>query len=320
MEEVKQNKQMLLYGGGLFTLIVVITIVMAIMKVNPKRERELPSGKETEIKRVAKETNESEEKFSNESAESDASTTADIIERDLELKKSLDRLQTTDRELNERWDLPEDILSETPTDKLFLHFLKSPMKAHIMIYTGENEKIGVQRLINSSGIVHELYMRDDLAEGALKMYREYNFSPESISDESIIEKHSKLLDDPARREMLDPNNIVYLKIAKICLDIMYADKTLLSPQFFPKLKGYEREFLQVMLERYEITYRMDELYAVGDNDYALARACLPTFCLKLAENLDQEFYNKLKEIEYPNGSGNEQFIEEIKNYLKIKPN
>ena len=85
------------------------------------------------------------------------------MDDDPELKKHLDGVIAFDREKMEKFDLPADVLEETSTDKLFLHFIQSPLRSFISLYTGENEKIGVQRLINASSTVHEFYMREDLA-------------------------------------------------------------------------------------------------------------------------------------------------------------
>jgi hypothetical protein len=338
-----QNKQKWLFGVT-FCILLIISVIV-IMNVSSKKKRDLPPNPEqrlpakmesspaTEIETVnsnnqaeqnavggstAQKAGETEDKHFNKLVESDVSTSAFNMNLNLESQKNLDRLKTTDKELLTKWDLPDDVLGKTPTDKLLLHFIQSPMKVMITLYTGENEKIGVQRLLNSSSTVHEFYMRPDLAEGALKMYREYDFSPQSISDESVIEqvKGLSFYDDQSKRELLEPNHIMGLKIANIGTCIIHADKILMSPQFFPKIKGFEREFLQVLVSRYEIVSKMEQTYTKpGGTDYGMARTSVPILCLKLAENLDKELYNKLKEIEHPNGSGNKQFIDEIKNYL-----
>ncbi len=47
---------------------------------------------------------------------------------DLELMKHLDSMKEPDKKLTKKWDLPEDVLGDTSTDKLFLHFVQSPLK------------------------------------------------------------------------------------------------------------------------------------------------------------------------------------------------
>jgi hypothetical protein len=225
---------------------------------------------------------------------------------DLELAENLDIFLNYDKELNKKWDLPQDVAGETPSDKLFLHYATSPMVALLMITDAEN---GVVRLLRSSITLHEFYRRSDLAEGAMKMYREYDFSPQSISDESILERFS--------RKSPVPNDIVNYKIARICMCIYYADMTLLTQKFFTQLKGHEREFLKVMLDRYEIISRMEQLYGTpGEGRFGAAMSGVPTFCLRFAENLDKELYNKLQAINFASQEVQKQFIEEIKQYLE----
>lgn len=331
-----QNKQKWLFGVTFF--ILLISSVIVIMNVSSKKKRDLPPNREQSLpanvesnpsaaietgnsvnqdvhkaagERTTKKAGETEDRLFNKLVEIDVAEAADEMDDDLE---NLDDLLESDREINKKFDLPEDILSKTSTDKLFLHYTQSPIKIYLSLYS--EDKIGVQRLINASTTVHEFYMRKDLAEGAIKMYREYDFSPQSMSDESIIKEFSqdkRVLEVPEIRKSLEPNNIVNAKIANICMSIYYADRTLLTPQFFPKLKGYEKEFLAVMLERYEKVSKFQEIY--GEDRYGAAVASVPRFCLMLAQNIDKDFYNKLKDSD-PDETVNKQFFEEIKLYLK----
>jgi hypothetical protein len=333
------NKQKRSYG---WIFILIIILVMVIMKVNTNNQNNLPLNREqnlptkgksnpsTEIETggrinqtdqnaanesAAQKAGESEDRLFNKLMERDVLDTANKIDEDLELKKALESLKVTDRELMKKWDIPEDVLVNTSTDKSFLHFIQSPITTYITLYS--KDEIGVQRLINASSTLHDFYMRKDLAEGAIKMYREYDFSPQSMSDESIIEKFSqdkKLLDDPKIKKSIEPNNIVNVKIGFISMNIMFADRTLLTPQFFPKLKGNEKEFLKVMRERYEKVSKLQEIY--GEDHYGAAIAYLPLFCLRLAENLDKEFYTNLKDINTTSEAGKKQFFNEIKQYLE----
>ncbi|MBN2589161.1 MAG: hypothetical protein JXA96_04825 [Sedimentisphaerales bacterium] len=229
------------------------------------------------------------------------------------LKENAEKLKESDRELNEKWDLPDDVIDKTSTDKLFLHFINSPVVAMLMIY--DTPEPGLTRLLNANHTLREFYNRDDMAQGALKMYKEYDLSPESMTDEEIrgvFSRNERILENPETQNLLAPNNIVNMKIAHITMRIMYADQTLLSKQFFPKLKGYEREFLKVMLERYEKIVTLREKYG---EDFGPAATYIPQFCLRMSENLDKEFYNKLSAIE-PFGEGQGQFMEEVKNFLE----
>ena len=158
------------------------------------------------------------------------------------IKENSEKLTASDKELTRKWDLPEDVIAQTPTDKLFLHFINSPLVAMLMIY--DSPEPGVKRLLNSSTTLHEFYTRDDIAEGALKMYVEYDLSPESINDETLKEVFSRdprIRDNPEIQERLAPDNIINMKIAHVTMQIMHADLTLLTPQFFLKLKGHEKE-------------------------------------------------------------------------------
>lgn len=335
-----QNKEKWLYGGVLFILVIIMVLV--IIRVNPKKERDLPPRAEqvlpskvesspfTEIEMgrsinqteqnaaiegAEKKVDEFADRLFNELVERDVSVAANKMEEDLELMKHLDSMKEPDRKLTKKWDLPEDVLGETSTDKLFLHFIRSPMTSFVILYS--KDEIGVQRVLNASSTLHEFYVREDLAEGALQMYREYDLSPEAMSDESIIARYSgnkRMRENPAYMQALAPDNITKTKIASICMDIMKADKIMLTPQFFPKIKGYEREYLSVMLDRYEKVAELRKIY--GEDKFGAALGCVPRFCLSLAENLDEEFYTKLKGIKPTSEAGKKQFIEEIKHYLK----
>jgi len=176
-------------------------------------------------------------------------------------------------------------------------------------------KLGVQRALNASSTLHEFHMREDLAEGVLQMYREYDLSPESMSDEYIISIFSvekRIRENPVYMKSLAPENITKTKIANICMSIRDADKIMLAPQFFPKIKGYEREFLTVLLDRYEKVTELQGIY--GQDKFGAALSCLPRFCRSLAENLDEELYHTLKDIK-PTEEGKKRFYGEIKRYL-----
>jgi hypothetical protein len=340
-----QNRQKWLFGMTFFILLIISVVV--ILNINPKKESDLLSIRETKLpdnvvssSSAETGTGESINQTGQNGANGETVTKASgiddpyfnkLVESDVldasfnmilkgDINSTLDSLKATDKEINHRFDLPDDILSQTSTDKLFSHYTTSPMKGMIMIYAGENEWIGVQRLLNSSSTLYEFYMREDLAEGVLKMYREYDFSPQSMSDNDIREsllqgEHN--LNNPTLIKSLEPNNIINMKIAYICINIYFADKTLLSPQFFPKLKGHEKEFLQVMIDRYDIISKLEETYGGPEESrYGAAMSGVPTFCLGFAENIEKDLYNKLKEIGFAGQEGQKQFINEIKQYLK----
>lgn len=101
----------------------------------------------------------------------------------------------------------------------------------------------------------------------------------------------------------------------LCLSIMFADRIMLTPQFFRKIKGYEREYLSAMLDRYARISELGEKYP-GD-DFGAALSYMPQFCRSLAKSIDEELYAKLQAIDKPaSEEGSEQFIEEIKRYLR----
>ncbi len=72
--------------------------------------------------------------------------------------------------------------------------------------------------------------------------------------------------------------------------------------------------MKILVERYEKINDLQEIY--GDDKYGAALGFVPQFCLGLAENLDMEFYNKLKDIKLANEKGMFTFMHEVKNYLK----
>lgn len=183
------------------------------------------------------------------------------------------------------------------------------------------DEIGLQRLLNSSSTMHEFYMREDLAEGVLQMYREYDFSPEAISDETMISKYSDnkgFSESPVYAQLLAPDNIAGTKIVNRCMSIMMADKMMLCPQLFPKTKGYERDFLKIMVDRHEKIAELKKIYDNEQDPFGSGLACVSRFCIRLAENIDGEFCNKLKGIEFASDAWEERFIEEIKDYLAKK--
>jgi hypothetical protein len=67
------------------------------------------------------------------------------------------------------------------------------------------------------------------------------------------------------------------KIAHIGLNIRSANLILLTPQFFPKLKGHEREFLVVMLDRYDEAAKLQARYG---EDFGAALSGVNRFCLR----------------------------------------
>ena len=226
-------------------------------------------------------------------------------EPDRRMSKHIATMIETDKELNSRWDVPEMFLSETPTDQLLLHYLRSPMTTMTGLYN--KIETGIQRLLNSSGTLREFYRRDDLAKGALKMYREYDLSPESVVDYDVVIAHDYLersllsRDKDAKsnsgiRIRLAPAMSAEKKIAVLGMDIYQADRIMVSPQFFPKTKGYEREFLAVLLERHETIIELGEKY--GLSVYGAASSHLRRFCLTLAKNLDDSLYQTLNGLDY----------------------
>jgi HEAT repeat protein/beta-lactamase regulating signal transducer with metallopeptidase domain len=233
------------------------------------------------------------------------------VEGDLRLMKHLDSMKESDKKLMKKWDLPEDVLAETSTDKLFLHFIQSGPKSYLLMHS--KIETGVQRLLNASSTLHEFYVREDMAEGALQMYREYDLSPEAMSDESIILQYSRNK-RPEFTQAIAPDNITRTKIVNISMGIMCADMLMLTPQFLPKLKGYERDFLKIMLDRYERVAELRKKY--GEDLFDPALACVPQFCCSLAKNLDEEFYTKLKGIKPTTEAAKKEFIEAIQHYLQ----
>ena len=129
------------------------------------------------------------------------------------IRENSEKLKESDKELNQKWDLPDDVLAETTTDKLFLHFVRSPMVTMLMIYS--NLEAGVQRLLDSSATLSEFYNRDDMAQGAVKMYREYDFSPESMNDENSNGTNSN--QQKMSRAIISEN------ITALAMDIYHAD-------------------------------------------------------------------------------------------------
>ena len=323
---MKQRKKILLYVGAL--LVSIIIVVLVIIEVNRRNEPDLtplaeqvlssevessPSGDiETDgsidqiepnsaIERTDIKESEPAELFFSEIVGREIRSVVNKIKKKRRLKKHIKSMEKADRECNERWDLPEDVLAETPTDKLFLHFIRSPMVATLTLYS--KAEIGVQRQLNASSTLHEFYTRKDLAEGALKMYREYDLSPEVMSYESTTELFSVdtlIHEYPVYMQSID-ENMINAKIAEICLNIYFADRIMLSPQFVPKLKGHEREYLSVMLDRYAQVFELSEKY--DEDRFGAALACVPRFCRSLAKNIDEELYTKLQAIKHTNKEG-----------------
>ena len=156
-----------------------------------------------------------------------------------------------------------------------------------------------------------------MAEGALRMYREYDLSPEAMSDESIravFSRDKRIFEYPETKRLLAPDGITNTKITSICMNIWFADRIMLTKQFFPKLKGHEREFLSVMLDRYSQISELSKKYPGGS--VGTARSCVPHFCRSLAKNIDEDFYARLQTIEPYTEEGEKQFIEEIERYLR----
>jgi hypothetical protein len=204
------------------------------------------------------------------------------------LKESLERFKVTDKELLQGLDLPELALSSTPTDKLFLHYMAKGYGAMTAIYSNQSGvDTGVQRLLNASGTVHELYMRKDLAEGIVKAFREYDLSPQSTGDADK-------------------------KKARITLTVLMADTLLTSAQFFPRWKGHERELLAALVERRDRITELEKTYG----DYGVG--INPPFCLRLAENLDARFAARLR-VAPTHEVGGAMFAEEIRRYLSNHP-
>ena len=328
-----QNKKKWLCGAILF--IILIIMILCIKELSHIRERDLlpyadqvlPSNMEsspfTEIDKehnaisevVENKVGEATDPLFNELLERDVKVVSNKMMSELRLIQHIESMKEPDRKLTKRWDLPDDVLSETPTDKLFLHFIRSPLTSFIMLYS--KDEIGVQRLLNASSTLHEFYTREDLAENALKMYQEYDLSPDAISDESIISIYStnkSMRENPVYKQAIAPENITKTKIVNNSMNIQSADRIMLTPQFFPKIRGYESEYLKVMLDRYEKVAELQEIY--GEDNFGAALSYVPYFCRRLSKNLDEEFYVRLKEIKPTTDAGKKQFIEEIKNYLK----
>ena len=333
-----QNKKRCLYVGGLFILLLTVLVTINCKKeqaLPPPAEQVLPSKVElSSFMEIEKDTTvtRSEPNATIEVAERkvedlagplldglverEISVLANKMKWDMNLINHIESMKEPDKKINKKWELPVDVLGKTSTDKLFLHVIRSPMVAVLMLYS--KDEIGLQRLLNASSTMHEFYMREDLAEGVLQMYREYVFSPEAISDETIISRYSdnKRSENPLYRQRLTPDNITNTKIVNRCMSIMKADKMMLCPQLFPKTKGHERDFLKIMVDRYEKIAELKKIYDNEEDPFGTAIACISPFCIRLAENIDGEFCNKLKGIEFATEAWEKRFIEEIKEYLK----
>ena len=237
----------------------------------------------------------------------------DRLERMSVLRDFLARQKELDRELLERQDLPEEVLAETPTDKLFRHYLDHSYRVMMSIAsTPSAYAVGVQRLLNSSSTIHELHMRPDMAEGILRAYRDYDLSPESMSDEEMVEIFA-VRDEPPMEQLLTPDRIEKLKIAHLSMTLSGGDTLLLSPQFFPKLKGHEKEFLAMLLERYD---KITGLPVEDAEDaYGAAMGSMHQFCFRLAKGLDSELYGKLSAINSASPGQLGPIMEAIRHYL-----
>ncbi|MBN1358986.1 MAG: hypothetical protein JW993_00260 [Sedimentisphaerales bacterium] len=234
------------------------------------------------------------------------------------ITRLLDLLETQrerDRELTQRHDLPEEALAETSTDKLFRHYMDNNYSAMILIYSDPSGMaLGVQRLLNASSTMHELYLRPDLAEGILKALREYDLSPQSISDEEMTERLAVVRDQPEWDQFLAPDRIGDMKIVDISMRIEGADTLLLSPQFFPKLKGHEKDFLAVLLERYDSVMELRKKH--GEDTYGMALSAAPALCLRLSQGLDRGLYDRLRAARTASPGGYYgRFMEELRRFL-----
>lgn len=316
---------------GLFFIVI---IVLFLININVKhiedlsfQEEQIPLVTKVEIEQTnsenkihpitennVKRESEIEDRFFNELIENDSFLLSKSLEQKIEFKKTLDNLIEHDKRLYKKWDLPDDVVKKTSTNKLLLHFITSPMVATIVL--NDDLELAVQRLLNSSNTLNEFYMREDMAEGTLKMFREFDLSPESISDEYMIEKFSQTQssrESPLLQKSLKPENILMTKISYLSLNIMYADAVLLSPQFFPKLKGHEIEYLHVMMDRYESISKLREVYEEG---FAPALREVPTLCVKLAKNIDEQFYNTLHNNKMRSDAERKRFYEDVKNFIE----
>jgi hypothetical protein len=337
--KMNQNKKKCLYAVGLFILIPTVLIIMAlnskeesISEPPPKLvlpsdevsiDAEENSGVIVQDKQNAviedAETEELEDPLFNELVDKEITALAYKMKWDVRLPEHLESMKESDREGNQKWELPGNVLGETSTDKLFLHLIQSPMvPGFLMLYS--EEEIGLQRILNSSSTMQEFYGREDFAEGVLQMYREYDFSPKAVSDEVILSKYSdsKILENPEFQQLLAPENITSTKIVNLCMPIMYADRVMLCRQMFSKTKGYEKEFLKAMVDRYEKIAELKKKYDNEQDPFGTALTCVSTFCIRLAGNTDEKLCTKLKEIEFEDATWEERFIGEVKGYLALE--
>gem|GEM_PF-6128220 len=176
--KMTQTKKKRWYGGVLF--IVIIFLVLFFIKITPPKERNLPPGDMQELPPRADQTLPSKvdssafresdrgrninppeknitiegteikaddfgDRIFNELMEKEVTEAAYKMEEDLALRKHLDSMKETDRELAKKWDLPADVLGETSTDRLFLHFIRSPLTSFIKLYL-EDETRSTTRL------------------------------------------------------------------------------------------------------------------------------------------------------------------------------
>ena len=326
-----KNKIKILLAFGLIFIVIKVIFLINInfkhIEDLPFPEEQIPLVAKVDIEQInsqnkinsvtesnIKRESGTEDRFFNELLEKDSLLLSNSIEQKIELKKTLDNLIEHDKRLNKKWDLPDDVAKKIATDKLLLHFITSPMVATIVL--NDDLELAVQRLLNSSNTLNEFFMREDMAEGTLKILREFDLSPESISDEYMIEKFSqtqKSRESPLLQRSLQPENILKTKISHLSLNIMYADDILLSPQFFPKLKGHEIEYLNALIDRYEYISKLQEIYG---EDFAPALREVPTLCVKLAKNLDEQFYNTLYNNKITNNAERKRFYEDVKNFLE----
>ena len=197
-----------------------------------------------------------------------------------------------DKKIAAEHDIPEQELSKTPTDILCRHFVGSPMRVWFGMYDDVN--FGITRAIRASATLSALINREDMVEGMIKMYSE---------------------------TIIDPENTQAAELGSISMALMASDELLTYPPIFERTKGYGKDLLLHLCNRYKRMREVNEkCESKGENPpYGASLSSARKVALLLLKRFDNKLYDKWQDQFKDKGKltkDEDRLFEEIEQQLK----
>lgn len=180
-------------------------------------------------------------------------------ERAAAIQEQLDGVLKYDEEIAAKWDLPADEVARAPSVKLLTHFSASPMRVWLGLY--EQPEIGALRAIRGSKSLAALVQRPDMIEAFIEWNKQY------------IEQINQLQSDSTNG-------------GELSSQIVACDDLLRSGEILQKTKGYERELLKVLCERYRAMTETNALFDADNKPFGASFNSLVHLIKSMADVVD----------------------------------